>query len=32
MIVFTIVRNKKEMTLNVEVSENRQSPPEREVL
>jgi serine protease Do len=32
MIVFTVVRNKKEMTLNVEVSENRQSPPEREVL
>ncbi len=32
MIVFTIVRNKKEMALNVEVSENRQSPPEREVL
>ena len=32
MIVFTIVRNRKEMTLNVEVSENRQSPPEREVL
>jgi serine protease Do len=31
-IVFTVVRNKKEMTLNVEVSENRQSPPEREVL
>jgi serine protease Do len=32
MIVFTVVRNKKEMTLNVEVSDNRQSPPEREVL
>jgi serine protease Do len=32
MIVFTVVRNKKEMTLNVEGSENRQSPPEREVL
>jgi hypothetical protein len=32
MIVFTVVRNKKEMTLSVEVSENRQSPPEREVL
>jgi serine protease Do len=32
MIVFTAVRNKKEMTLNVEVSDNRQSPPEREVL
>lgn len=32
MIVFTIVRFKKEMTLNVEVSDNRQSPAEREVL
>jgi serine protease Do len=32
MIVFTVVRNKKEMTLNVEVSDSRQSPPEREVL
>jgi serine protease Do len=32
MTVFTVVRNKKEMTLNIEVSENRQSPPEREVL
>jgi S1-C subfamily serine protease len=31
-IVFTVVRNKKEMTLNVEVADNRQSPPEREVL
>jgi serine protease Do len=32
MVVFTVVRNKKEMTLNVEVSDSRQSPPEREVL
>jgi len=32
MIVFTVVRNKKEMTLNVEVSESRQAPSEREVL
>jgi len=32
MIVFSVVRNKKEITLNVEVSENRESPPEREVL
>ena len=32
MVVFTVVRNRKEMTLNVEVSESRQSPPEREVL
>lgn len=32
MIVFTVVRSKKEMTLNVEVSDNRQGPPEREVL
>jgi serine protease Do len=31
-VVFTVVRNKKEMTLNVEVSDSRQSPPEREVL
>jgi serine protease Do len=31
-IVFTVVRNKKEMTLNVEVSVNRQLTPEREVL
>jgi serine protease Do len=32
MIVFTVVRNKKEMTLNAEMSDRRQSPPEREVL
>jgi len=32
MIVFTVVRNKKEMALNVEVSDSRQSPPERDVL
>jgi serine protease Do len=31
-VAFTVVRNRKEMTLNVEVSENRQSSPEREVL
>jgi serine protease Do len=32
MIVFTVVRNKKEMTLNVEVSDNRKPAPDREVL
>ena len=31
-VVFTVVRNKKEMTLSVEVSDSRQSPALREVL
>jgi serine protease Do len=31
-VTFTVVRNKKEMTLNVEVAANGQSPSEREAL
>jgi serine protease Do len=31
-VTFTVVRNKKEMTLSVEVAENRQPSPEREDL
>jgi serine protease Do len=31
-ISFTVVRNKKEMGLNVEIAEDRSAPPEREVL
>jgi len=31
-ISFTVVRNKKEISLNVEIAEDRQSPPDREVL
>lgn len=31
-ISFTVVRNKKEISLSVEVAEDRQAPPDREVL
>jgi serine protease Do len=31
-ISFSVVRNKKEISLNVEVAEDRQAPPDREVL
>jgi serine protease Do len=31
-LTFTVVRNKKEVSLNVEIAEDRSAPPEREVL
>ena len=31
-VTFTVMRNHKEMTLNVEVAEDRRPSPEREVL
>jgi S1-C subfamily serine protease len=31
-ISFTVVRNKKEISLNVEIAEDRSAPAEREVL